>query len=107
MFPWAFIGFLGGQLELVGGNPYLFFAGAILPHALIELPALLLSSAALLRWHTTLLAPPPDKTVSESWLLAGAEFGRILLGLVIPLLILSALVEAHITPWVFTKIYGG
>lgn len=107
MFPWALIGFLGGQLQLVGGNPYLFFAAAVLPHALIELPALLLSSAAILRWHATLLAPPPDKTVSESWLVAGADFGRILLGFVIPMLILSAFIEANITPWVLSQVYAG
>ncbi len=107
MLPWALIGFLGGQLSLIGGNPFLFFAAAILPHAILELPALLLSSAAILRWHTTIMAPPPNKTVSESWLLAAADFGRIFLGFVIPLLIVSAFVEANITPWVLLQVYGG
>jgi uncharacterized membrane protein SpoIIM required for sporulation len=107
MLPWALIGFLGGQLSLVGGNPFLFFTAAILPHALIELPALLISSAAILRWHVTFMAPPPDKTVSESWLLAGADYGRVLLGIVIPLLILSSVVEANITPQILLRLYGG
>jgi uncharacterized membrane protein SpoIIM required for sporulation len=107
MFPWALIGFLGGQLGLVGGNPDLFFAAAVLPHALIELPAILLSTAAILRWHATLLAPPPDKSVSESWLLAGADFGRIFIGLVVPLLLISSFVEANITPWVLSQVYNG
>jgi uncharacterized membrane protein SpoIIM required for sporulation len=107
MLPWALIGFLGGQLALVGGNPFLFFAAAVLPHALLEFPALLLASAAILRWHSTILAPPPDKTVSESWLLAAADFGRILLGFVIPLLLIAAYIEAHITPWVLLQVYGG
>lgn len=106
MFPWALIGFLGGQLELVGGNSLLFFAAAVLPHAVIELPALLLATAAGLRWHTTILAPPPDRTVSESWLLAAADFGRIALGFVIPLLIISAIVEANITPLILSGVYG-
>jgi uncharacterized membrane protein SpoIIM required for sporulation len=106
MFPWALIGFLGGQLELVGGNPYLFFAAAVLPHAIIELPAMLVATAALLRWHATILAPPPDRTVSESWLLAGADFGRVLIGFAIPMLIVSAFVEANITPWVLARVFG-
>jgi uncharacterized membrane protein SpoIIM required for sporulation len=106
MFPWALIGFLGGQLELVGGNPVLFFAAAVLPHAIIELPAMLIATAALLRWHATILAPPPDRTVSESWLLAGADFGRVLIGFAIPMLIISAFVEANFTPWVLRQVFG-
>jgi uncharacterized membrane protein SpoIIM required for sporulation len=106
MFPWALIGFFGGQLELVGGNPYLFFAAAVLPHAIIELPAMLIATAALLRWHATILAPPPDRTVSESWLLAGADYGRVLIGFAIPMLIISAFVEANFTPWVLARVFG-
>jgi uncharacterized membrane protein SpoIIM required for sporulation len=53
------------------------------------------------------MAPPPDRTVSESWLLGAADFGRILVGLVIPLLIISALIEAHITPNILSQVYGG
>jgi uncharacterized membrane protein SpoIIM required for sporulation len=107
VLPWALIGFLGGQLSLAGENPFTFFAVAILPHATVELPALLLGTAAILRWHTTVMAPPPDRTVSESWLLGAADFGRILVGLVIPLLIISALIEAHITPNILSQVYGG
>ncbi|MFZ0546096.1 MAG: stage II sporulation protein M, partial [Candidatus Promineifilaceae bacterium] len=106
MFPWALIGFLSGQLQLMGGNPIQFFVAAVLPHAVIELPALLISAAAILRWHATILSPPPNGTVGESWLLAAADFGRVFVGLVVPLLIAAAFVEAMVTPWVFAQVYG-
>jgi uncharacterized membrane protein SpoIIM required for sporulation len=54
-----------------------------------------------------MIAPPPNRTVSESWLLAGADFGRVMAGLVIPLLILAAAVEAFVTPAILLRIYGG
>lgn len=105
--PWAFVGYLGGQLALVGENPFIFLAATILPHGLIEFPTLLLATAAALRWHTVLIAPPPGRTVSESWLEAGADYARLFIGLIIPLLIISALVETTITPQVVLRVYGG
>lgn len=107
MLPWVLVGFAAGQIYLTGENPFLFVLGAIVPHALIELPAIMLAIAAALRWHITVIAPPPNKTLSESFLAAMADFGRIFLGLVLPLLLLAAFVEAIITPRVLFAVYGG
>ena len=106
MLPWTLVGYLGAQIAANGGNPLLFFVAAVLPHALFELPALILAGAAALRWHATALSPPPDRTVGESWLLAAADFVRVMVALVIPLLIIAALVEAYVTPRVVIWIYG-
>ncbi|MCI0576838.1 MAG: stage II sporulation protein M [Chloroflexi bacterium] len=107
MLPWIFIGFLGGQMAAAGEDPLTFVVATILPHATVELPALLLAAAAALRWHATILAPPPNRTVSESWLLAAADFARLLVGLVTPLLVLASLIEAYVTPAILLQIYGG
>jgi uncharacterized membrane protein SpoIIM required for sporulation len=106
MLPWLVVGFLGGQLATAGVNPLVFFASAILPHAIFELPALLLAGAAAWRWHAVILARPAGRKVSESWLIYAADYGRVLVGLVIPLLLVAAFVEAYITPqiilWAFS-----
>lgn len=107
MLPWTLIGYLSAQIAANGGNPVLFFVAAVLPHALFELPALILAGAAALRWHATALSPPPDRSVGESWLLAAADFVRVMVALVVPLLILAALVEAFITPRIVIWVYGG
>lgn len=104
--PWTFIAYLVTHLAWTGHDPLTFVLATILPHATVELPALLLASAAALRWHIVMIAPPPNRTVSESWLLAGADFGRIMAGFVIPLLILAAFVEAYVTPAVLLRVYG-
>ena len=106
MLPWLLIGYVAGQFALFGGGNLGFLVLTLLPHGLVEIPALLLATAAALRWHTVFIAPPPRVTVSESWLLAAADFGRVFVGLVLPLLLLAAFVEAYVTPWLLSLAYG-
>jgi uncharacterized membrane protein SpoIIM required for sporulation len=106
MLPWVLVGFAAGQIYLAGEDPVLFLVGTILPHAIIELPAILLAIAAALRWHLTVIAPPPNTTLGEAFIAACADFGRMFVGVVIPLLFLAAYVEAYITPQVLFAIYG-
>ena len=107
MLPWVIVGFAAGQFFLAGENPFLFVAGSILPHALIELPAILLSMAAALRWDITVIAPPPNTTLGEAFIAASADFGRVFVGLTIPMLFVAAYIEAYVTPQVLFAIYGG
>lgn len=53
-----------------------------------------------------MIAPASHQTISESWLAAAADFARVLLGIVLPLLLLAALVESFITPWVVFAVYS-
>ena len=107
MLPWAFISFIAAQLSLAGADPGTFLLATIAPHATVELPVLLLVAAAVLRWQTAVIAPAPDQTVSESWLEAGADTARVLLGVALPLLFLAACIEAYVTPAVVFSVYGG
>jgi uncharacterized membrane protein SpoIIM required for sporulation len=104
--PWLVVGFLSGQLAIAGENPLIFFAAAILPHAIIEIPALLLAFASLLRWHASIMTRPRQGTIGENWLNRSADFGRLFVGLVIPLLLIAALVEAYITPKIILLVYN-
>jgi len=105
MLPWAVLSYLTAQFALAGGEPLRFLVGTVLPHATLELPALLLAAAAALRWHAIIIAPPREQLISESWLLAAADFARVFIGLVIPLLLAAALVEGYITPRVLLWLY--
>jgi uncharacterized membrane protein SpoIIM required for sporulation len=106
MLPWAFISYIMVQLAFAGESPWLFVLGTIAPHGVIELPALLLVAAAALRWQTTFIAPAGNRTISENWLAAAADFTRIFVGIVAPLLLLAALVEAFVTPYAVIAVYG-
>lgn len=105
MLPIGVIGYIAAQFALAGQNPWTFVLGAIVPHAVIEIPALLLATAAALRWHVTAISPLRSGTLSERFLAAAGDFMRLLLGVVIPLLVVAALVEAYVTPQVLLRLY--
>ncbi|HRQ41228.1 MAG TPA: stage II sporulation protein M [Chloroflexota bacterium] len=106
MLPWGVMAFLAAQFYLAGQNPFQFLLAAFLPHALLEFPALLITTAAILRWQVVIIHPSPDHTLSENFLMRMADFTRIFLGVGLPLLIMAAFVEAHITTRVLQMIYG-
>jgi len=105
--PWTIIGIISGLLVAAGEQSLQFIAAAILPHAFFEVAGLTLALAAALRWHASVLERPEDKTVGQSWLHGVADFGRVMVGLAIPLLFIAAYIEAYITPKVILAVYGG
>ncbi len=105
--PIGLIAYLAAQFALAGQDPLAFLLGAIAPHAIIEIPMLMLATAAALRWHVTVISPLQHRTLSESFLLAAADFARLFVGLVVPLLVVAALIESYITPQVLLRMYGG
>lgn len=107
MLPWGIIGYVAAQFALAGENPYTFVLAAVIPHAIIELPAILIAAAAALRWHATIISPPPDRTLSEGFIRAAADYTRLFVGVVAPMLLIAALVESFVTPQVLSRIYGG
>lgn len=105
--PWTVIGIISGILVAAGEPSLRFLVAAILPHAILELAGLTLALAAALRWHASVLERPENRTVSQSWLIGMADFGRVMVGLAIPLLLAAAYIEAYITPKIVLAVYGG
>lgn len=99
MVPFGLIGFVGGQLAAIGLNPVLLLA-AVAPHGLFEVPAALIAGGAMVRLGACVIAPPPGKTLGQGWLIALADWAKAFVAVVIPLLVLGALMEAFVTPWV-------
>jgi len=92
------VGFLSHQIAYAGYNPLIFMAAFILPHGWLELPAVILVSAFALRLGASIIAPPENLTVSDSLLLALADFIKVLFLVAIPMLIAAAFLEVHLTP---------
>ncbi len=101
------VGFFAGEMACLGLNPLAFFLAFILPHGIMELPAVLLAMAFSLRLGASLMAPPPGFSVGESLLLAVADLVKIFFLLAVPMLLVAAFIEVNITPQVVVWLFGG
>jgi len=103
------IGLIGGVyalLELLGVSPLPIFLGGVLPHGIFELPALLIGSAVVLYIGAALVTPQTGKSMGEVIIELMADWAKIFVGLVMPLLAIAALVEAYVTPSILLRVMG-
>jgi uncharacterized membrane protein SpoIIM required for sporulation len=107
MLPLALISYIMVNVAGAGFSPWLFITGLVLPHGLLEIPAIILAGAAILGLGGTLAAPAHDCTIGEAWLHALADWAKIMVGLVVPLLLGAALIEVFVTPRLAILLLGG
>jgi uncharacterized membrane protein SpoIIM required for sporulation len=92
------VGYFMGLLAEAGISPGIYLLGLILPHGIFEIPAAILATAAVLQAGILLATPNTEKSVGEVLIESLADWCKVMLGLVIPLLMISAMVEAWLTP---------
>jgi uncharacterized membrane protein SpoIIM required for sporulation len=107
MLPITIIGYLIETMSATGLSPFTLLTTLVLPHGVLELPAILLTGAALLRLGAAMAAPAQGKTIGESWLVALADWAKIMVGLVAPLFLGAAFLEVFVTPRVAIWLLGG
>ncbi|TYP54968.1 stage II sporulation protein M [Thermosediminibacter litoriperuensis] len=99
LFAVLFNGFVVGlilALNFYSGQSLSFFLAALLPHGILELPAILVGAAFGFKIGFELFSPR-GKTRFEA-LKENLKEGVLALGILIPVLFLAALIEAVITP---------
>ncbi|RPJ58027.1 MAG: stage II sporulation protein M, partial [Dehalococcoidia bacterium] len=101
------VSFLITEIIMLGYNPWLFVATFILPHGIIEIPAVLIGMTFALRIGASLVSPPAGLDVGQGLIMTLANFCKIVIFLVIPLLLLAAYIEANITPQIVLAVYAG
>lgn len=106
MLPWGIIAFITTQFALVGESPAVFLGATVLPHAWVELPILVIVTAAALHWQISVISPSDGRSRVEMWVERAADFFRILVGYGIPLFFIAALLESFVTPLVIGWVYG-
>lgn len=97
MLPFAVLGFIMAQITAAGLSPLPFIL-AVIPHGMVEIPAIILAGAAALRLGSVITRPPQEMTVGEAWLRALADTIKIGIGIVFPMLIVAGLLEVTLTP---------
>jgi uncharacterized membrane protein SpoIIM required for sporulation len=101
------VGYFAGNLALAGQEVGRLLTALVLPHATLEIPAAILMGAAILQLGMIFMSPTRGRTLGESWIAAFAEWARISIGLVIPLLIGAALLETFVTPQIALLLLTG
>jgi uncharacterized membrane protein SpoIIM required for sporulation len=100
------LGYIFSQILAAGYNPAFFLAG-ILTHGIVEIPVIVLATAAALRLGAVVTRPPQGVTVGQAWTAALGDTVRLTLGVILPGLLLAAAIEAVITPRVVVAVLGG
>jgi uncharacterized membrane protein SpoIIM required for sporulation/ABC-type transport system involved in multi-copper enzyme maturation permease subunit len=70
----------------------------VLPHGIVEIPALVLTGAIVFYSGARLMEPRVDVPLGTVLLEIFVDMSRLIAGLILPLLLVAALIEAYITP---------
>jgi uncharacterized membrane protein SpoIIM required for sporulation/ABC-type transport system involved in multi-copper enzyme maturation permease subunit len=103
----ALVSFLVTQIILLGYNPWIFSLTFIAPHGVFEIPAIILGLTFSLRMGAGLVSPPEGLDIGQGLLLTGANYLKMLIFVIIPMLFIAAFIEANITPRIVVAVYGG
>ncbi len=106
VFPFSIIGYFTGIAGQTGLSPWKFLLGFVVPHGIFEIPAIILAGALIIRLGLILVTPNEEHSIGEAWVRTLADWARIMLLVIFPLLLAAAFIEVYITPLVALKIFG-
>ena len=95
------IGIIGGLFalfQLLGIQAWPIFLAGVVPHGVFEIPALMIGCAVVLYMGVSIVTPQTGRSMGEVILELLADWMKIFIGLVVPLLAIAAMIEAYITP---------
>jgi len=107
VLPLGLIGYFTGTVAQTGISIWQFLVAFVLPHGIVEIPAIILTGAIILRLGITLVTPADGSTIGEAWLRSLAEWVKIFFIFIIPLLLAAAFLEVFVTPKVALLLFGG
>lgn len=97
----------GGNWTQLGPNsPLQFLLAYVMPHGIFELPAAILGAAMGIRIGAALMSPPDGFTVGQNILWSVAQFLKVWLLVLLPLLFIGAMVEGLVSPQVVRALYA-
>jgi uncharacterized membrane protein SpoIIM required for sporulation len=103
---YVILGYLFTQVAVAGYDSS-FLLPAVLTHGVVEIPVIVLATAAALHLGAVITRPPRGVTVGHAWVVAFADTIKIAVGILIPGLVAAALIEVYITPLVVKAVLGG
>lgn len=92
------VGVVLAAFDFMGYSPLNLAIAGLLPHGIFEIPALIIASAAVMRIGAVLVTPQSGRSLGGVMLDVLADWFKVTLGIVLPLLAIAAVVEAYLTP---------
>jgi uncharacterized membrane protein SpoIIM required for sporulation len=106
VLPFVLIGYFTATAASFGVPVLTFLTAFVLPHGILEIPAIILAGGALLRVGATLTTPAGGRTMSEALLQSLADWLKIMVALVLPMLLMAAALEIFVTPRIAILLMG-
>jgi len=106
MLPFILMGYFTVTAAGAGIPPGTFLTAFVLPHGILEIPAIALAGAAILRLGATLSTPAENRTIGEALLHSLADWAKVIIFLVLPMLLGAAILEIFVTPGVAMRMFG-
>ena len=107
LLPFGIIGFFTGAASLTGLSPLIVLVAFTMPHGLLEIPAIILSGAAILQVGASFVSPNQGLSIGEGLVTSIADWAKITLALVIPLFLGAAILEVFVSPQLLVRLLGG
>jgi len=107
MLPMGLIGFFTGAASLAGLSPLAVLAAFTMPHGLLEIPAIILSGAAILKVGASFVSSSQGHSIGEGLVISIADWAKITLAIVLPLFLGAAILEVFFSPLVMVRLLGG
>jgi uncharacterized membrane protein SpoIIM required for sporulation/ABC-type transport system involved in multi-copper enzyme maturation permease subunit len=107
MLPMGLIGFFTGGAAMAGLSPVAVLLAFTMPHGLLEIPAIILSGAAILQVGASFVSSCQGQTIGEGLARAIADWAKITLAIVVPLFFGAALLEVFVSPQLMVRLLGG
>lgn len=104
--PVVIVVYIVAQIGNVGFNPWLFLAATVIPHGIVELPAAILATAQAVRMGDIILTPVDEGGGVPGMIRELGHFAKLLVSVVLPLLLIAAWIETHITPQLLLAFLG-
>ncbi|MBI3968416.1 MAG: stage II sporulation protein M [Chloroflexi bacterium] len=105
LLPGLLVGYLAASAWTDSAEALVRLVGLILPHGIIELPAVFLACGLALRIGLAIAHPPRGVSIGSSLTYALVNYGKGLC-LILPLLYVAANVEAYLTPYIALLVTG-
>lgn len=94
----AVVGYLYQIMLINGLQAANILSVLILPHGIVEIPAAVIATAAVISAGAKMATPTATETFGETWMRSISDWTKVMIGVVIPLLAIAALLETWLTP---------